>query len=67
MNLSRLFRFSPLTRKRLRNFLRIRRARAALILLGALFAVSLAAELLCNSRPLFLRVNGAPSFPSCGN
>ena len=63
MNLSRLLRLSPLTQKRLRNFLRIRRARVALILLGALFAVSLAADLLCNSRPLFLRVNGRVFFP----
>ena len=63
MNLPRLFRLSPLTQKRLRNFLRIRRARAALILLGILFAISLVAELLCNSRPLFLRVNGRDFFP----
>ncbi len=54
---------SPLTQKRLQNFLRIRRARVALILLAALFAVSLAAELLCNSRPLYLRVNGKSFFP----
>jgi len=63
MNLPRLFRLSPLTQKRLRNFLRIRRARVALILLGILFAISLVAELLCNSRPLFLRVNDRVFFP----
>ncbi|HRR34691.1 MAG TPA: ABC transporter permease subunit [Kiritimatiellia bacterium] len=35
----------------------------ALILLGALFVISLAAELICNSRPLFLRINGRSYFP----
>ncbi len=56
-------RLSPLTRKRLQTFWRFRRARWSLVLLGALFAVSLLAELLCNSRPLFLRVNGQTFFP----
>jgi microcin C transport system permease protein len=54
---------SPLAQKRLQNFLRIRRARWSLALLAALFAVSLASELLCNSRPLYLRVNGRSFFP----
>lgn len=58
---------SPLTRKRLQNFMRIRRARVALGLLGLLFAASLAAELLCNSRPLYLRVNGRHHFPFLQN
>ncbi|MDX9868878.1 MAG: ABC transporter permease subunit [Kiritimatiellia bacterium] len=56
-------RLSPLTRKRLEHFLRIRRARAALALLTALFAVSLCAEWLCNGRPLVLRVNGRVRLP----
>ena len=34
-----------------------------MILLGILFAISLVAELLCNSRPLFLRVNDRVFFP----
>ncbi|MCL1920155.1 MAG: ABC transporter permease subunit [Kiritimatiellaeota bacterium] len=54
---------SPLTRKRLQNFTRIRRARWALILLCALFGISLVSELLCNSRPLWMRVNGKTYFP----
>ncbi|HOM58893.1 MAG TPA: hypothetical protein PK770_03420, partial [Kiritimatiellia bacterium] len=57
------YRLSPLTRKRLERFWRIRRARVALILLTALFAVSLCAEWLCNGRPLFLRVNGRTWLP----
>ncbi len=67
MNVVPFIRLSPLTRKRLQNFLRIRRARAALILLAALFAVSLVSELLCNSRPLYLRVNGRHYLPFLQN
>ena len=58
---------SPLTQKRLQNFLRIRRARWSLVILTALFAVSLISELLCNSRPLYLRVNGKHYFPFVQN
>jgi len=46
---------TPITRKRLKNFMRIRRARWSLYLLTALFAVSLLSELICNSRPLLMR------------
>ena len=60
-------RLSPLTRKRLQHFLRIRRARVALVLLAALFAVSLVSELLCNSRPLYMRVNGKRYLPFLQN
>ena len=56
-------RLSPLTQKRLQNFLRIRRARWSLTLLALLCVVSLIAELLCNSRPLYLRVSGKTFFP----
>ena len=63
MKLRPVIRLSPLTQKRVQNFLRIRRARRALVLLTALFAVSLISELLCNSRPLFLRTNGKTFFP----
>ena len=55
--------FSPLTQKRLQTFWGFRRARWSLVLLAALFAVSLLAELLCNGSPLFLRVNGRAFFP----
>ncbi len=57
------YKLSPLTRKRLQNFLRIRRARWALASLAALFVVSLCSELICNSRPIYLRVNGKTHFP----
>jgi len=67
MNFFFAIRLSPLTRKRLQNFLRIRRARGSLALLVILFAVSLIAELLCNSRPLYLRVNGKTFFPFIQN
>lgn len=39
--------FSPLTQKRFQRFFRIRRAKFALVLLGVLFAISLAANLIC--------------------
>ena len=67
MKLLPSIRFSPLTQKRLQNFLRIRRARWSLAFLASLFAVSLVAELLCNSRPLYLRVNGKTFFPFVQN
>ena len=60
-------RLSPLAQKRFQNFLRIRRARWSLALLAVLFAVSLVAELLCNSRPLYLRINGKNFFPFVQN
>jgi len=60
-------RLSPLTQKRLQNFFRMRRARWSLILLGALFGISLVSELICNSRPLVLRVNGRLFFPFVQN
>ncbi len=67
MKIRPAIRLSPLTRKRVQNFLRIRRARGALVLLTALFAVSLISELLCNSRPLYLRVAGRHYFPFVQN
>ncbi len=67
MRLVPSIRLSPLTQKRLQNFLRIRRARVSLVVLTALFAVSLISELLCNSRPLYLRVNGKHYFPFVQN
>jgi len=63
MKLRPAIRLSPLTQKRLQNFLRIRRARWSLILLAVLFGISLVSELICNSRPLYLRVNGKSFFP----
>ncbi len=49
---------SPLTAKRLKNFMRIRRAKWALRALIMLYIVSLFSELICNSRPLLLRYEG---------
>ena len=63
MSLNFKHRLSPLTRKRLRNFMRIRRARFALAALAALFALSLCSEFVCNSRPLYLRFNGRSFLP----
>jgi microcin C transport system permease protein len=57
------FTLSPLARKRLRNFMHIRRAVVALALLGVLFLLSLFSELICNSRPLYLRYEGRSFFP----
>ena len=67
MNFRLAIPLSPLTQKRVQNFLRNRRARGSLILLTALFAVSLVSELLCNSRPLYLRANGHHFFPFVQN
>lgn len=57
------FPLSPLTLKRMRTFRRSRRAWYSLVLLVALYLVSLAAELLCNDRPLYLRMNGRHTLP----
>ncbi len=54
---------TPITRKRLKNFMRIRRARWSLYILTALFVVSLFSELLCNSRPLVMRFEDKLFFP----
>ena len=67
MNFRPAIRLSPLTHKRVQNFLHIRRARISLVLLVVLFGISLVSELICNSRPLFLRVNGKSFFPFVQN
>lgn len=54
---------APLTLKRLRRFRANRRAWLSLCLLAALYVLSLAAELLCNDRPLYLRIEGRTYFP----
>lgn len=54
---------SPLARKRLQNFLQIRRAVISLWLLVALFLISLISELICNSKPLYVRYDGRSFFP----
>jgi len=56
--------FDPVTRKRLRRFRACRRAHFSLWLLGALYAVSLVSELVCNDRPLYVRYAGRSYFPA---
>ncbi len=46
---------SPITRKRLRRFRQHRRAWWSLWILATAYAISLGAELICNSRPLLMR------------
>lgn len=54
----KLFHFHPITRRRLRRFRRIRYAYYSFLALTAIYALSLAAELLCNDRPLLVRCAG---------
>jgi len=54
----------PVTRKRFKRFRARRRAWISLWALLCLYAVSLAAELVCNDRPLYLRFNGRSHFPA---
>lgn len=63
MSLLSPIRLSPLMQKRVRQFMRMRRARYSLIGLAGLFILSLCSELLCNSRPLYLRVEGRHYLP----
>ncbi len=53
----------PITRKRLARFRSIRRAHLSLWILAALYLMSLAAELICNDRPLYVRHEGKSYFP----
>lgn len=52
------FQLNPVTRRRLRRFRSMKRAYWSLILLSALFLVTLVAELWCNDKPLLVRCNG---------
>ncbi len=54
---------NPITRKRWRDFRRNRRAWVSLWLLAALYLTSLAANLLCNNRPLWMRHEGRLLWP----
>lgn len=53
----------PITRRRLQRFREHRRAWWSLWILMGLYAISLGAELLCNSRPYFVRLDGRSFFP----
>ncbi len=54
---------SPLTRRRIANFRGNRRGMVSLYIFGALFFLTLFAEVLANDRPLAGRVDGAWIFP----
>lgn len=54
---------SPLTRRRLQNFARNRRAFWSLILFSVLFAISLCAEFVANDRPILVSYRGQLYMP----
>ncbi|MBO4620289.1 MAG: ABC transporter permease subunit [Victivallales bacterium] len=56
--------FSPITKKRLLRFRRLRRAWWSFCLFVALYILTLGAELVCNSRPLAMRFQGRWYFPA---
>ena len=56
-------RLSPITRRRFQRFFANRRGSWSLVIFGALFFVSLFAELIANDRPLLVRYDGAFYFP----
>jgi microcin C transport system permease protein len=55
--------FHPITRRRIRRFLEIRRASVSLALLAGAYVLSLGAELFCNQNPIYLRFEGRHYFP----
>ncbi len=57
----------PVTRKRFRRFREIKRSWYSLWVLLALCGLSLFVELLCNSRPLYIRFEGRSYFPILRN
>ncbi|SLM30466.1 Binding-protein-dependent transport systems inner membrane component [Desulfamplus magnetovallimortis] len=56
----------PVTRKKLKRFISIKRGFFSFILLAAMIAISLFAELLINSRALLVYYNGKIYFPTYG-
>ena len=60
------FRIDPLTRRKLQRFRSIRRGYASFLLLAIASLLSLAAELLVNSRALVVRYEGQWFFPTYG-
>lgn len=59
-----IFRFNPITRKRLNRFRRLRRAHVSAWLLGAVTLVALGANLVCNENPLYARFDDRHLFPA---
>ena len=61
---SRIFKkLDPLSQKRVRGFLRIRRAYVSLIIISIVFLLSLFAEIIANSKPLLISYKGNFYFP----
>ena len=58
------FKLNPITAKRIARFKSIRRAYWSLWILGILYALSLASELVCNDKPLIMRYDGKTYFPA---
>ena len=54
---------NPMTRKRLARFKALKRAYVSLWVLILLYGLSLGAELICNSSPLYVRFQGKSYFP----
>lgn len=54
---------NPLALKRLKRFKELKRAYYSLWILIGLYGLSLGAELICNSAPLYVHFNGASYFP----
>ena len=53
----------PNTRRRLRRFGQIKRAKWALILLVAIFVISLFSNFIANDKPFLVKANGKLYFP----
>ncbi|MBR4899939.1 MAG: hypothetical protein IKZ46_03295, partial [Victivallales bacterium] len=59
-----LFKLNPITAKRIARFKSIRRAYWSLWILGILYVLSLASELVCNDKPLIMRYDEKTYFPA---
>lgn len=63
VNMRLLPTLNPVTKKRLRRFVKRRRAWYAFLLLVSLYAISLCSELIANDKPLYLSFEGRSYFP----
>ncbi len=54
---------NPINKKRFLRFKKIKRAYISLIILIILYIISLGAELICNSKPLYIKYNNRSFFP----
>lgn len=61
--MSHMFSLNPINQQRLQRFKRLRRAYISFWLLVGLYALGLAAELLCNANPYYVHYNGTSYFP----